>query len=263
MRTKSKARGKASSGTRSTTSKKTQLASSRTRSGSQGSASRSGSENGSQGTASRSRTETGTQGTLGRVKNQAKSMLGLDQSNNERMERKSLRGKKSEESHDEGIFKFFEAQLQDMYWAEKYLLKAIPKMAEAAQNEELIDAFENHLEQTEEHVSRLEEVFELCDLKPTSKRCAAMEGLVEEGNQVISSFEEGPVRDAALIIAAQKVEHYEISTYGSLRALAELMQKDEVADLLQETLDEEGDTDHLLNELAEDINEEAYRTTYA
>ena len=141
----------------------------------------------------------------------------------------------------------FVEELKDLYDAEKQLLKALPKMAKAAENEELKAAFEQHLEETETHVERLEKVFEAFGETVKGKKCKAMQGLVEEAADLIKE-EEG---DAALICAAQKVEHYEIASYGSLRAWAELLDESEAIDLLQETLDEEKTTDERLTEIAE------------
>ena len=141
-------------------------------------------------------------------------------------------------------------QLQDVYDAEKQLVKALPKMAKTATNEELKAAFEQHLEQTQEHVSRLERIFEELGEKPKGKKCKAMQGLVEEGKEMMEEDASEDVMDAGLICAAQKVEHYEIATYGCLRTYAEMLGFDDQADLLQETLDEEKDTDENLTELA-------------
>lgn len=155
--------------------------------------------------------------------------------------------------------KFFHDALKDVYNAEKQLLKALPKMAKAATSEELTAAFEDHLAVTEEQVSRLEQVFEASGLKVASKKCEAMEGLVKEGEEAIEDTEDGSlVRDVALIVAAQKVEHYEIASYGSLRDIATLLGHTEAAALLQETLDEEGDADKTLSGIAAQINAEAY-----
>ena len=126
-------------------------------------------------------------------------------------------------------------------------IKALPKMVKAAQNEEFKAALESHLEETETHVQRLEQVFEIFDETPKPKKCKAMQGLLEEAQDLIKE-EEG---DAALICAAQKVEHYEIATYGSLRAWAEFLEESDAADLFQETLDEEKEADEKLTEIAE------------
>ena len=143
----------------------------------------------------------------------------------------------------------FLEELADLYDAEKQLVKALPKMAKAAQHEDLRTGFEEHLEQTEEHVNRLEEVFEKMGAKAKSKKCHGMMGLVEEGEERIKEN----AGDAALICAAQKVEHYEIAAYGSLKSWAKLLDEEEVADLLEETLDEEKETDERLTEAAETL----------
>ena len=150
----------------------------------------------------------------------------------------------------ESLQELYLEELRDIYDAEQQLVKALPKMAKTATNEELKAAFEQHLEQTQEHVSRLEQVFEELGEKPKRKTCEAMKGLLEEGKQMMSEDAEEEVMDAGLIAAAQKVEHYEIATYGTLRTYAEMLGFDEQADLLQETLDEEKDTDDNLTELA-------------
>ena len=151
----------------------------------------------------------------------------------------------------------FLEELADIYDAEKQLIKALPKMAEKANSPELQSAFEDHLEQTQEHVRRLEEVFELFEQKPKGKKCEAMSGLIEEAQSLMKEEATPSVMDAALIAAAQKVEHYEIATYGCLRTWAELLGKDEAIDLLEETLSEEKDVDESLTDIASNINEEA------
>ena len=148
-------------------------------------------------------------------------------------------------------------ELKDLYSAENQLLKAIPKMAKAATSKALKAGFEKHLKQTEGHVERLEQVCEDLDVSPKGKKCKAMEGLIEEGADVIEEDAEPEVKDAALIAAAQKVEHYEIAGYGCVRTYAELLGNTKAAKLLQQTLDEEGDTDKALTKLAESINVEA------
>lgn len=148
-------------------------------------------------------------------------------------------------------------ELRDLYDAEKQLTKALPKMAKAATSEELRAAFEQHLQQTEGHVERLEQIFEQLGQKASGKKCAAMNGLIKEGEEVASDTEDS-VRDAGLIAAAQKVEHYEISGYGSVRTHAQMLGHDQAVRLLQETLEEEKQTDTKLNSLAEGmINERA------
>ena len=155
--------------------------------------------------------------------------------------------------------KFFIDELKDIYWAEKHLSKALPKMQKAATSTELAAAFEKHTEETKTHIATLEQVFEQLGEKAQAKKCDAMAGLVEEANSIIEDTEKGTlVRDAALILAAQKVEHYEIATYGTLRTFAVNMGHTEVAELLQQTLDNEKETDVALTEIAEEfINEQA------
>jgi ferritin-like metal-binding protein YciE len=144
-------------------------------------------------------------------------------------------------------------EIKDLYSAENHLLKALPKMAEAASNPKLQAAFQKHLAETEDHVARLEEIAALLEATPRGKACKAMEGLVEEGNEVIQEDGDPAVKDFALIGAAQKVEHYEIAAYGTARALAKSLGLEDVAVLLQTTLDEEGLTDKNLIALAEEI----------
>ena len=140
-------------------------------------------------------------------------------------------------------------ELADIYDAEKQLIKALPKVAEAAEHEDLKRGFQQHLEETEEHVTRLERVFEIFGEEPKSRRCKAMKGLLEEGEEHIED-EDG---DAALICAAQKIEHYEIASYGSLVSWARLLGEEDAADVLEETLDEEKATDEKLTSLAESV----------
>lgn len=148
-------------------------------------------------------------------------------------------------------------EIKDLYDAEKQLVKALPKMAKAATNPELKQGFTNHLEETKAQVSRLEAVFEKLSVPAKGKTCKAMQGLVEEGSEAIELDAPDAIRDACLIGAAQRVEHYEIAAYGTARSLAETLGEDEVAELLQQTLDEEKDTDETLTELAQTVNEEA------
>lgn len=155
--------------------------------------------------------------------------------------------------------KFFMDALKDIYWAEKHLTKALPKMKKAATTQELKDAIEGHLEETKEHVTRLEDVFEMLGRKAQAKKCDAMEGLIKEGESIIEETEEGSItRDVGIIMAAQKVEHYEIATYGGLTQLARTMGHEDVAGVLHQTLEEEKQADSLLSEVAENnINWEA------
>lgn len=159
----------------------------------------------------------------------------------------------------ESLQDLFVHELKDVYSAEKQLLKALPKMAKAAASEELRAAFEEHLAVTEKQVERLEQVFDLLDMAPRAKKCEAMEGLIKEGEEIIKekkNFDPDSL-NAALIAGAQKVEHYEIATYGTLRTWAKLLGHSEAAKLLQQTLDEEGDADKELTGLSEQINVEA------
>jgi ferritin-like metal-binding protein YciE len=142
-------------------------------------------------------------------------------------------------------------ELKDLFSAENQLVKALPKMAKAATNEELKAGFEEHLEQTKGHVERLEQIAEKIGKKLTGHKCKAMEGLVEEGAEMISEDADDSVRDAGLIGAAQRVEHYEMAGYGTARALAEKLGHDDIAELLGQTLDEEKETDEKLTELAQ------------
>ncbi|MDQ0780551.1 ferritin-like domain-containing protein [Chryseobacterium sp. W4I1] len=156
------------------------------------------------------------------------------------------------EMENSSLHKFFVSALKDIYFAENAIIEALEKMQQAATTEELKDAFEDHQLQTKKHVSRLEKVFRLIDEEPEKKECEAIKGIIKEGEEIIKSTEEGSMtRDAALIIAAQKVEHYEIATYGGLAQLAITMGHDKAADLLEKTLQEEEDTDYNLTEIAE------------
>jgi ferritin-like metal-binding protein YciE len=145
-------------------------------------------------------------------------------------------------------------ELRDLYSAENQIVKALPKMIKAASSPELKRALQEHLEITERQVERLERIFEKLDEKPKGKKCVAMEGLIEEGKELISEDADDSVRDAGLICAAQKVEHYEMAGYGTVRTFARMMGDEEAAELLQQTLDEEGDADKRLTALAESIS---------
>jgi ferritin-like metal-binding protein YciE len=156
---------------------------------------------------------------------------------------------------------FFVEELKDIYWAEKHLTKALPKMQKACTSEELRNAFADHLQVTQMQVTRLEQAFEMLGAKAVAKKCDAMAGLVEEANGIIEETEKGTnIRDVGLVIAAQKVEHYEIAAYGGLVTLAKTMGNEELSALLEETLAEEKETDELLTSLAEGgINSAAAR----
>lgn len=164
---------------------------------------------------------------------------------------------------DNMLRSFFIDELKDIYWAEKHLVKTLPKMKKAATSTELQKAFEDHLEVTKTHVSRLEDAFEALGKKAQGKKCEAMEGITKEGEGIIEETEKGTsTRDVGLILAAQKVEHYEISTYGGLHQLALTLGLEDVASLLEETLNEEKETDELLTQIAEnDVNYEAAQET--
>jgi ferritin-like metal-binding protein YciE len=165
---------------------------------------------------------------------------------------------KSNGDDSEGLRSLLVDELKDIYWAEKALVKALPKMVSNASSDELAEAITSHLEETKQHVTRLEEVFAVFNETPQTKKCEAMSGLIEEAEELIEDMEEGVVRDAGLILAAQKVEHYEIATYGTLVAFANTLGEDEASSLLQETLAEEKEADVKLTEIAESsINVEA------
>ena len=151
-------------------------------------------------------------------------------------------------------------ELRDLYNAETQLAKALPKMAKASSNAQLRQAFEEHLRQTSEHVSRLEQIFDMLEEKATGKKCLGMEGLVKEGAETIQEDYEDTVMDAAVIGAAQRVEHYEIAAYGTAKEFAQQLGEDEHVSLLQQTLDEEKQTDERLTQLAEEINPQAQET---
>jgi ferritin-like metal-binding protein YciE len=151
----------------------------------------------------------------------------------------------------------FVQELRDMYDGERQIIKALPKMAKAAENQELASAFQEHLQQTQGHVERLEQIFQQLDMRVRGKHCAGMAGIIEEGTEVMQETEE-PALNAALVAAAQRVEHYEMAAYGTLIAYARQLGHDDAAELLEETLNEEKETDQKLTELAEGIlNEQA------
>ena len=163
----------------------------------------------------------------------------------------SSRGKvKAKSTAAEGLKELFVDSLKDIYWAEKALTKALPKMAKNATNQNLIDGITSHLTETEEQIARLEQVFSIVGEKAVAKKCEAMDGLIKEGQDIMESTELGPVRDAGIIAASQKVEHYEIATYGTLVAFAKTLGMDDVADILHVTLEEEKAADLSLTEAA-------------
>ncbi|MBB5438993.1 ferritin-like metal-binding protein YciE [Pedobacter sp. AK017] len=166
---------------------------------------------------------------------------------------------KTGKMEDSEFHEFFVDELKDIYWAEKHLVKALPKMKKAATSPELAAAFEKHTEETNTHIATLEQVFSLLEEKVQGKKCDAMEGLLKEADSIIEDTDSGTmIRDAGLILAAQKVEHYEIATYGTLVVFAQNMGHTDVAELLQFTLDNEKATDVALTEIAvSSINEQA------
>ncbi|PYX32799.1 MAG: ferritin-like domain-containing protein [Acidobacteria bacterium] len=166
----------------------------------------------------------------------------------------------------ESLRELYINELKDLYSAETQMVKTLPKMAKAASSNELRQAFEEHVRQTSEQVSRLEQIFEQLDEKPTGKKCLGMEGLVKEGAEVMKEDYEDSVKDAAIIGAAQRVEHYEIAAYGTLRTFAEILGEDEHVPLLEQTLNEEKEADQKLTRIAEEVNasaEEGETTTSA
>jgi len=167
------------------------------------------------------------------------------------------KGKSGADSQEKTLKGLLKDGLKDMLSAEKQLVEALPKVAQAAYSEELQDAVEHHLEQTKKHVMRLEKIMAYLEVEQGSKECEAMKGLIKEADEIIKNFPEGPVRDSALIIGAQKVEHYEIASYGSLCELADVLGLNKIHDTLGRTLDEEEQTDKDLSELAMEINDEA------
>src|SRR5579864_1872929 len=165
--------------------------------------------------------------------------------------------KRRDKMQKDSLRELYVNELKDLYNAETQLVKALPKMAKASSNAELRQGFEEHLRQTSEHVSRLEQIFEMLGEKASGKKCLGMEGLVKEGAETMSEDYEDAVMDAAIIGAAQRVEHYEIAAYGTARTFAELLGENEHVSLLEQTLEEEKQTDEKLTQLAEDINSQA------
>ncbi len=159
----------------------------------------------------------------------------------------------------DSVEKLLVDELKDLYSAENQITKGLPKMAKAASTPELRTAFETHLKETEGQIKRLDRAFEILGKSSGGKTCKAMKGLLEEGSEVMESTAAGEVRDAAMISAAQRVEHYEIAGYGSVRAYAELLGQSEVAQLLQQTLDEEGETDKKLTQISKKVNKQAHK----
>ncbi|MFV8328274.1 ferritin-like domain-containing protein [Flavobacterium sp. ZS1P14] len=165
---------------------------------------------------------------------------------------------KSNAAH--GLRDLFEVGLKDIYWAEKVLTKTLPKMVKNASSPELVNSLKDQIAETQEHVSRLEKIFEVTGINPTAKKCDAMQGILKEADGLIKETDIGMVRDAGLIAADQKVKHYEIATYGTLHAFAKTLGEDKAANLLALTLDEEKKTDAALTGIAlSAINRQAYK----
>lgn len=162
--------------------------------------------------------------------------------------------------NSERLKKLFVDELKDIYWAEKTMVKSIPKMSKKATNEDLVEALEKHLSETENQVKRIEDVFEALSMKPQAKKCPAMAGLVEEAEEIMSETEQGVIRDAGIISAAQKIEHYEIASYGTLIAFANKLGLNKVKDLLEATLNEEKKADETLTDVAESSMDEEEMT---
>ena len=157
----------------------------------------------------------------------------------------------------ESIEDLFLDELKDLYSAEKQITKALPKLVKAASTQELSAAFASHLQETKGQVERLEQIFQKLGKKGTGKTCEGMKGVLEEGSELIQEMEKGPVRDAGLIAAAQRVEHYEIAGYGSVRSFAELLGEHDIVELLDETLQEEKAADEKLTKISESVNQKA------
>src|SRR6187431_51079 len=194
--------------------------------------------------------------TSARTRRERTANTSSPKSSNQKQTRSSNgKSPKSENGSANGysqLEKLFTDSLKDIYWAEKHLTKTLPKMKKKATTDELKSAIEEHLAQTEEHVTRLEQVFELCGKKAQGKKCDAMEGLIKEGDSIVEETEKGTMtRDAGIIMAAQKVEHYEIATYGTLVQFAKTLGMNEAAEILHQTLDDEKQADEKLTEIAE------------
>lgn len=174
------------------------------------------------------------------------------------MESKKNTSKKENQKVANSLRDFFIDSLKDIYWAENALVKTLPKMLDQSTDQKLKTALKDHLAQTKEQVVRLEKVFELLEMKAEGKKCLAMEGIIKEGEEIMEETAEGPVRDAGIIASAQKVEHYEIATYGTLAAFAKTLNEREALDLLLKTLGEEKKSDTLLSYIADtNLNSQA------
>ena len=171
---------------------------------------------------------------------------------------KKIAGSSQNKMQSSQLMQLFEDELKDIYWAEKALIKAIPKMIKNATSEELIAALKSHLEETKEQISRVEQIFERLGKKAVAEKCEAMAGLMKEAEEIMEACEKGSMRDAGIISAAQKVEHYEIASYGTLRQFAETLELADIEKLLATTLQEEKEADLKLSDVAMDaINVEA------
>ncbi len=202
------------------------------------------------------------QQTKSRSKSSAATLHGSKSKSSNNGSSKATNGTNGSNGHqrmDTQLEKFFVDELKDIYYAEKLLTKALPKMAKSSTTEELKHAFEDHLAVTQEQIVRLEQIFDMLGKKAQAKKCEAMEGLKKEADSIVEDTEKGSLtRDVGLIFAAQKVEHYEIATYGSLRTIASTVGMNDIADLLQQTLDEEKEADEMLTSIAENnINYQA------
>jgi ferritin-like metal-binding protein YciE len=173
--------------------------------------------------------------------------------------RKSAVNHKSSQNNDSKLEEFFHDELKDIYWAEKHLVKTLPKLAKAATSDQLRKAFKEHLEVTKGHVTRLEQAFEILGYKAQAKKCEAMNGITKEGTEIIEDTDDGTsTRDVGLILAGQKAEHYEIATYGGLCQIARTLGHKDIASLMEKTLSEEKEADQSLTKLAEhNVNQAA------
>jgi len=196
---------------------------------------------------------------MAQSKSKSNTMPAKSSKNGTAAGKKGQQSSSSRGEQESLLEELFHDELKDIYWAEKQLVKTLPKMAKAATSDELTKAFTDHLETTKGHVSRLEQAFEMLGKKAQAKKCEAMAGLTKEGEGIIEDTDKGTLtRDVGLIMAAQKVEHYEIATYGSLAQLAKTLGKNDLAKLMGQTLEEEKEADDLLTSIAENnINVEA------
>jgi ferritin-like metal-binding protein YciE len=160
---------------------------------------------------------------------------------------------KKRPQNETDLKQLLEDQLKDAYWAEKAITRSMPDMIDKVESSELVNALTEHMEQTLQQVTRLENVFEILEIRAEAEKCEAMEGLIEEAEDIIDELDSGPVRDAGIIAAAQKIEHYEIASYGTMRAFANILGEYEAASLLEETLDEEKEADQKLTDIAESV----------